>query len=56
LDFLFSGEYDKIIVAVALYSVASQIKEELIQKGIREDIIYTIDANMLKQREDFTCR
>lgn len=47
IDFLKTNNYDKIIIAVALNDVAQKIKKELLEMGIREEIIYTVDCNML---------
>lgn len=47
IDFLKTNNYDKIIIAVALNDVAQKIKKELLEMGIKEEIIYTVDCNML---------
>ena len=47
IDFLKTNNYDKIIIAVALNDIVEKIRRELLEMGIEENIIYTIDCNML---------
>ena len=47
-DVLFHKEYDKIIVVVIRHMIHQQIKNELIEKGIEESKIYTMNVHCME--------
>lgn len=51
LEELHTIDYDKIIIAVLLYDILTEIEQELLLRGVPEDKIVKIDTELLKEAE-----